>query len=137
MVGLGMFLLVTTAVSAQQSEVNPQKLLAWMRTVNTIEVTYQTSNNHFADAQELLTAFPRELAAVTIQPYVLRVVTSAKGDHYMAAIRFPSEMHHESTWCKTEVFSDETGLISLGHNIECSGAEALGASSDVQAASRK
>jgi len=70
------------------------------------------------------------LTPATLKPYILLVLTSADGSHYLATIKSPSDMHKESTWCKTEVFSDDTGLISLGQNIECSGANALGASTE-------
>ena len=136
---LGMALLVPSGRSAQQDELKPEKLVGYMRVVNTLEVEYRMSHNRFGDTQELLdysktgkqtgsaVAFAKELTA--IQPYVLRVVTSGDGVHYSATIKFPSDMHNETTWCKTEVFSDDSGLISLGQNIRCSGASVLGAAS--------
>src|SRR6185369_2115282 len=138
---LAMALLVASGLSAQQDEIKPEKLVGYMRVVNTLEVEYQMSHNRFGDTQELLdysktgkqtgsaVAFEKELAPTAIQPNVLRVVTSADGAHYSAVIKFQSDMQDKTTWCKTEVFSDDSGLISLGQNIQCSGANALGASS--------
>jgi hypothetical protein len=59
----------------------------------------------------------------TMSPYALQVTTSEDGAHYLAAIRRPSDMHNQATWCKTAVFSDDSGLIYLGQNIGCSGAD--------------
>jgi hypothetical protein len=138
---VGCFLLITIAARAQQDEVKPEKMVGWMRVVNTLEAEYKMFHSRFADADELLAfarsgkqtgsavAFEKQLAPFAIQPYILRVVTSADGNRYFAAIRFPSDMHNEATWCKTEAFSDDSALISLGQNIQCAGANALGASS--------
>jgi hypothetical protein len=138
---LGLVLLAAAAMSAQQNEIGPAKLVGWMRVVNTLEAEYKTSHNRFADIQELLAfakdgkqtgsaaAFAKELSPTAIQPWVLRVIPSADGSHYLALIKLPSDMHNEATWCKTEVYSDDSGLISLGQNIQCSAANALGASS--------
>lgn len=99
------------------------------------------SHGRFADPEQLLryaqsssqtssaVAFKRQLNPAAIEPYVLRVVTDVRGDHYSATIKFPSDIHNESSWCKTEVVSDDSGLISLGQNIQCTGANSLGAAS--------
>ena len=138
---VGCFLLITIAARAQQDEVKPEKMVGWMRVVNTLEFEYKMSHGRFADADELLAfaksgkqtggavAFEKELAPSAIRPYILRVVTSADGNNYFAAIKFPSDMHNEATWCKTEVFSDDSATISLGQNIQCMGANVLGSSS--------
>lgn len=138
---LGCLLLVTPVLRGQQEEMKPEKLVGFMRTINTVEANYRLSHHRFADADELLAyaksarqpsnvvAFERQLNLAAIQPYVLRVVTDARGDHYSATIKFPSDMHNESSWCKTEVFSDDSGMISLGQNIDCTGANLLGAAS--------
>lgn len=138
---LGCFLLVTPVLHGQPGETKPENLVGFMRTINTIEADYRISHRRFADAEELLAyaqsarqtssavVFERQLNLAAIQPYVLRVVTDARGDHYSATIKFPSDIHNESSWCKTEVFSDDSGLISLGQNIECIGANLLGAAS--------
>lgn len=47
----------------------------------------------------------------------------------LAVTKFPSDMHDASTWCKTDVFSSDNGLISRGQNIQCSGAKTFGGSS--------
>lgn len=138
---VGCFFLVTMAARAQRDEVRPEKIVGWMRVVNTLEAEYKMAHGRYADADDLLAfarsgkqtgsavAFEKQLAPSAIQPYFLRVLTSATGNHYFAAIRFPSDMNNDATWCETEAFSDDNALISLGQNIECMGATALGASS--------
>src|SRR5579871_2725521 len=112
-----------------------------MRTINTVEADYRSSHRRFANAEELFAysqsakqissarALKERLNPAAIQPFVLRVVTDARGEHYSATVKFPSDIHDQSSWCKTEVFSDDSGLISLGQNIECTGANSLGAHS--------
>lgn len=135
--------MVVPVVLAQQKnsdEVKPQTLVHWMRSVNTLEYDYKASHGRFADVGELLTyanaqkpstnpAVPGELSQASMQPYVLQILTTGDGSHYSAKIDFPSDMHNKSTWCKTAAFSDDSGLISLGQNIQCSATAALGASS--------
>lgn len=135
-------ILVTPVVLAQSNdEVNPQKLVTWMRLVNTFEFEYKMAHGRFADAEELFAyaktrkapanpAFAGvQLSQGSMQPYVLRLVTDANGSHYSTKLEFPSDIQNKSTWCKTAVFSDDSGLISLGQNIQCTGASALGGSS--------
>lgn len=141
MLALGCFVLVISMLRAQQDDVKPEKLVRWMRTMNTLESDYRRSHHRFADTEELLAyakgaketdnaaALDKQLNPAAIQPYVLRVVTDGHGDHYLATIKFPSDIHNEASWCKTEVFSDDSGLTSLGQNIECTGAISLGAAS--------
>jgi len=138
---LACFLVIAGLAHAQQDKLIPEQLVVWMRTVNTLEVEYKMAWGHFGDEAELMdyaktakqvgsaVAFTQRFSQTAMQPYALRVTTSRDGSHYLAAIKAPSDMHDQSTWCKTEVFSGDDGLISLGQNIQCSGAIALGASS--------
>jgi hypothetical protein len=133
-------LLLVPAVSAQQQTVTPDKLVAWMRTVNTLEAEYNAANHKYADTGELL-AFAKagktgtavmaqtELSPSTMGAYSLQVITSTDGKKYAATIRALPDTHKQDTWCKTAAFSDQAGLISLGQNIQCSGAQALGTQS--------
>ena len=113
-----------------------------MRTINTLEAHYRGRHRRFApDSEELLgyaksaketdsaVALDRQLNPAAIQPYVLRVVTDQHGNPYSATIKLPYDLHNEASWCKTEVFSDNSGLISFGQSIECAGAISLGAAS--------
>jgi|SRR5579871_3062207 hypothetical protein len=136
-----LLLTLTLALGAEQDDVKPEKLVGWMRTINTVEADYRSSHRRFANAEELFAysqsakqissarALKERLNPAAIQPFVLRVVTDARGEHYSATVKFPSDIHDQSSWCKTEVFSDDSGLISLGQNIECTGANSLGAAS--------
>jgi len=137
---LACFLPMACPVHAQQDKLKPE-LVVWMRTVNTLEVEYKMARGHYGDEAELTdyaktakqtesaVAFTQQFSQSATQPYALHVVTSRDGSHYLASIKMPSATHDESTWCKTEVFSGDDGLISLGQNIQCSGVIALGASS--------
>lgn len=136
---LACFLLMASPVHAQQDKLNPE-LVVWMRTVNILESEYKMARGHYGDEAELTdyaktakevgsaVAFTQQFSQTSMQPYALHVVIGRDGSHYLATIKTPSDMHDESTWCKTEVFSGDDGLISLGQNIQCSGV-ALGASS--------
>lgn len=132
---LSSVLLMTGSLTGQQNDITPHQLVTWMRNVDTLEVEYKTVNGRFADETELLTflktvkksgaAIAKELSPTSMQPYQLHIVVNKEGSHYLATINFPSDMHDKSTWCKTHVFSGDSGLISLGQNIGCSGANAL------------
>ena len=101
-----------------------------MRSVNTLQVEFKAANHKFANTDELLAAakteklnrvlvFAKELTPSVLAPYTLQVTPSEDGAHYQATIKRATEMHNEATWCKTAVFSDDSGLIYLGQNIGC------------------
>ncbi len=131
------FVLVVLLVSgtvAQEKNVNPDKLVNWMRSVNTLQVEFNKANHKFATSDELLAfaakpttsgvaVVTKELNPSAMAPYALQVTTSEDGTHYLATIKRPSDMHNKATWCKTAAFSDDSGLIYLGHGIDCSGAD--------------
>ncbi len=129
-------LLLASSVSAQQPELKTDKLVGWMRTIITLEVQFQHENHRYATDEELVSyartkipPFAKEIAPSSMAPYTLQITTSAKADHFHAAILRPSDMHDQATWCKTAVFGGDAGLIYLGQNIDCPGAIALEASS--------
>jgi hypothetical protein len=132
--------LFASAAAGQEKEQRTETLVDWMRSINTLQVEFNMVNHHFAAGDELR-AFAREgkrdgsavmvakeLSASSMAPYTLQITTSADGLHYQATIRRPSDMHEQATSCKTAVFSDDSGLVYLGQNIGCSGADRLGAS---------
>jgi hypothetical protein len=129
--------LFASAAAGQEKEVKPETLVGWMRSINTLQVEFNLVKHRFATADELLpfakagksgsaTVVAKELPPASIAPYTLQITTSTDGQHYLATIRRPSDMNQKTTWCKTAVFSDESGLIYLGQNIGCSGVEQLG-----------
>ena len=141
MVSLCALLLFAAGVCAQDKEISSEKLVNWMRAVNTLQVEFKMANHKYANGEELLafakTAKPtgsavlvaKELTPSAMAPYTLQVTTSTDGAHYLATILRLSDMHDKATWCKTAAFSNDSGLIYLGQNIGCSGVANLGASS--------
>ena len=128
--------LLGSGTMAQEKHVNPETLVNWMRSVNTLQAEFNKANHKFATSEELLAfvAKPKTSGAVVVTkeltpsamaPYALQVTTSGDGMHYLAIIRRPSDMYNKATWCKTAAFSDDSGLIYLGHGIDCSGADKL------------
>ncbi len=129
LIGIALMLLIAlVAVSAGEKEVSTDKLVNWMREINTRQAEFQMANKKYADAAQLR-AFAQErqhpvltteLAPSALAPYTLEINVSADGAHYLATIKRPSDMKDKSTWCKTAVFSDDSGLIYVGKNIGCS-----------------
>jgi hypothetical protein len=131
-------LLFGAGICAQEKEIGTEKLVNWMRAVNTLQFGFKMANHKYANGEELLafakTAKPtglvaKELTPSAMAPYTLQVTTSTDGAHYLATILRLSDMHDKATWCKTAAFSSDSGLIYLGQNIGCSGVANLGASS--------
>jgi hypothetical protein len=129
-------LLLVSGTVAQEKDVNPEKLVNWMCSINTLQFEFKEANHKFATSDELraFAAKPttssavvvtKELTPSAMAPYALQVTTSGDGTHYLATIKRPSDMHNKATWCKTAVFSDDSGLIYIGQNIGCSGADKL------------
>jgi hypothetical protein len=129
-------LVFASGMGAQEKEISPEQLVHFMRAVNTLQIEFKAANHKFANTDELLAAaktqtpngvlaFAKELTPSVLVPYSLQVTPSENGAHYLATIKRPSDMHNEATWCKTAVFSDDSGLIYLGQNIGCRGADRL------------
>jgi hypothetical protein len=112
----------TTAIDAET-----QKRLTIVRSLNTVEVTYQYAHARFADRDELL-SFLREqkmdkLASAVEHPdpYDLALTTSRDGSHYQISfVRTYSEEAGESSRCPTSIFSNDSGAIFLGLGLGCS-----------------
>ena len=112
-----------------------------MRTVNTLEFEYKSTNGRFADVDELrkfaqsgkqteaAQNFSTRMKTDLLSPYSLAVYPSRDGAHYVAEIKRATDMHDSSTWCHTAAYSDDAGVIDVGQNIGCSGAAALASSS--------
>jgi hypothetical protein len=123
-------LVFASGMGAQEKEISPEKLVNLMRSVNTLQAEFKDAYHKFATTDELLAAaktqklnrvlvFATELTPSVMFPYTLQVTPSEDGAHYQATIKRPTEMHNKATWCKTAVFSDDSGLIYLGQNIGC------------------
>lgn len=123
---------------AQQSEL-PLRQVGWMRVVNTVEAEFKAVNGRYANADEL-TQFAtsrqqgadKQYVAITrdsMAPYSLNIVRTPDGAHYVASIKRFADMKDQKTWCKTSVYSDDSGTIDVGQNIGCEGAVALGTES--------
>lgn len=114
-------------VQAGEKEVSSEQLVNWMREINTRQVTFYMANKKFADAGQLITfaqqkhysVIQNELTPSALAPYTLQINVSSDGTHYQASLKRPSDMKDKTTWCKTAVFSDDSGLIYIGKNIGC------------------
>lgn len=123
--------------AGQEKEVKPGTVVAWMRSVNTREAEFRMANHRFATADELGEFMKSEknaqdavFVANAISPYTLQITTTGDGSHYIATIKWTSNMNDKATWCRTAAFSDESAVIYLGQSIGCLGADSLGVSSE-------
>jgi hypothetical protein len=124
-------LLVVTGVAISplvngQTEIPTEKLVGVLRTLNTAEVVYQTRTGQFGSREEIVTFLRTQgiLSQLPIdlenqKPYELAITTSPDGMHYQIALKRTSNMNDKSTWCKTAVFSDDSGVIFLGTGLGC------------------
>lgn len=108
------------------TEIPKSSLVAAVRTLNTYELSYRRDNGRFANRQEILTFLQQKgvlsrtsIDLVNPEPYKLALTTTQNGEHYQITLKRPSDMNDTSTWCKTAVFSDDSGMIFLGVALNC------------------
>jgi hypothetical protein len=109
-----------------QPEISTAKLVNTMRFLGTVQMAYRGDNNRLADQQELL-AFIRQrnllgkspLDLENPAPYKVQITTDPGGAHYQMTIRPVINSADKSTWCRTAVFEDDSGVIFLGRAIDC------------------
>lgn len=120
-------LFTLSSVNAGAKEISHEKLVNWMREINTRQLNFRLANHRYADGGQLMkfaqtkhfNVITSELNSSALAPYPLLITLSPDGMHYQATIIRPSAMNDKATWCKTAVFSDDSGLICLGRNIGC------------------
>jgi hypothetical protein len=126
--GLLAFLAAGQTVSPPggQTEIPKSSLVGAVRTLNTYEFSYHRDNGRFANREEILAFLQQKgvLSETAIdlenpKPYELAITTTQNGKHYQITLKRPSDMNDTSTWCKTAVFSDDSGMIFLGAALNC------------------
>jgi hypothetical protein len=120
------------AVSPQvnaQTEIPTDRLVGAVRTLNTFEAIYRRDNGRFANREEILTFMQQKgvlsrtaIDFVNPSPYELAVTATQNGEHYQITLKRLYDVNDKSTWCRTAVFSDDSGLIFLGASLDCDAA---------------
>ena len=112
-----------------EPEIPTAKLVNTMRFLGTSEVTYSSENGRFASRAELLVFLRQKnllgkspLDLENPEPYQVQITTDLDGTHYQISIKRAVDLDDKSTWCRTAVFEDDTGIIFLGEAIDCPGA---------------
>jgi hypothetical protein len=102
------------------------KLLTTMRVLGTAQVSYEVENHRFASQDELVAFFRQKnwlgkspLNLENPAPYQVQITTDHDGTHYQISIKPPVDLRDKSTWCRTAIFEDDTGVIFLGQAIDC------------------
>ena len=125
--------LTGSATQKQEVEGEPEiptaKLVSTMRFLGTAEVTYRSENGRYASKAELLVFFRNRnllgkspLDLENPEPFQVQITTDPDGTHYQISIKRAVDLDAKSTWCRTAVFEDDTGVIFLGQAIDCPGA---------------